>query len=63
MHKTATECIDLRCICCLRADRIRLGHPVVAQEDLSEEEKREKFEERHRQYIDTVNAWMLPSSD
>ena len=44
-HKTASECLELKCHCCLEADRIRLEHPVVPQEDLSAEGKLSQEEE------------------
>lgn len=38
-HKKATECIELRCPCCLREDEIRLNHPILQEDDLSMEER------------------------
>ncbi len=41
-HKTANECIDLGCQCCLKAAQIMLNHPAVPEDDFSEKEKRKR---------------------
>lgn len=46
-HKTARECIELLCSCCLKADQIRLNHVIVPESDLSQGEK-ERREESER---------------
>lgn len=44
-HKTAEECIELQCSCCLEADKIRFEHTVVSEDDLSYEEKERRGSE------------------
>ena len=62
-HETATECIELRCPCCLKVDQIRLNHIVVPAEDLTEVEKerRDKVDEdkqdEKRQYLKWYGPW------
>ena len=46
-HKTASECIEIQCSCCLEADKIRLEHPVLSEDDLSPEEKERRESEEH----------------
>lgn len=49
-HQKGSECIQLNCVCCLKADRIRLNHPVFEGEDESQNEEEEKTsEDRYRQ--------------
>ncbi|MDG6996956.1 MAG: hypothetical protein JRN52_13635 [Nitrososphaerota archaeon] len=45
-HKTASECIELDCLCCVKADKIRMDHPVIPEEDLSPEEKQRRQQEQ-----------------
>ena len=52
-HKTAGECLELQCSCCVRADQIRLGHLVVPESDLSfEERSRREMENREQEMKD-----------
>src|SRR5487761_1666034 len=44
-HKTARECIELQCSCCVKADQIRLQHEIVPEDDLSDEERERREEE------------------
>lgn len=61
-HKTAKECIELQCSCCLKEDEIRLQHIVVPEDDLSYEEKElrgseERDEEEREQKAETRIFW------
>ena len=51
-HEQASECLEIKCFCCYKADTIRLKHITVAQDDLSPEEiqrrESEKQEEERR---------------
>ena len=44
-HGKARTCIEISCSCCLKADKIRLEHPVL--EDENEEEEQESDEEQY----------------
>jgi hypothetical protein len=52
-HKTASECIELKCACCLKADEIRLNHPLIPQ---SEEERAKAEGEESRNLLDVMNT-------
>ena len=60
-HKTAKECIEIQCTCCLKADLIRLGHIIVPEDDLSYEEKTRREAEEHgdeeRMQKEKLSAW------
>lgn len=52
-HTKASKCIELRCKCCIKADKIRLGHPVFGEgEEEEEKSSDEKYWEGRR------DAWM-----
>ena len=44
-HDKASTCIQIACSCCLKADRIRLEHPVFEEE--KEETEHESDEEEY----------------
>ena len=53
-HERASICIENSCDCCLKADKIRLSHPVLTDEkDL---EKQESDDEEYRKGRQA--AWM-----
>lgn len=48
-HKTAKDCIELRCTCCKEADKIRLEHIIVPEDDLSKAEESQREAEEHQE--------------
>lgn len=58
-HKKATECITIQCSCCIKADRIRLEHLIIPEDDFrdkdQEAEEREKADvERKKEELDDM---------
>ena len=55
-HNKASTCIEISCTCCLKADKIRLAHPVLTEEKV---EKQESDDEEYRKVVRQLGCLIL----